>query len=252
VALTLPIVNNSTGTWGGILNTALTDLDNRLETVTTTTETTNTDLANLDERVTTLENAGGGGGGGTAGLTVVYGTLPTPTIGAAVLDGATGYLHYGADINGTATFVPFPGSFLAKLKRIQVQAYGNNTFGALAFDAADTDRLGGWSAANPTRYTAMVPGSYEFTGAIGWATNATGIRQVYFTKNGATFNGSLNLVQAVTGSPTFALVRATIIGLAAGDYVEMVGLQSSGVTLNTDNNTTDQPGMHVKYLGYYA
>jgi hypothetical protein len=247
VAVTLPVVNGSSGTWGTILNAALTDIDTRLTTATTSIGTQDTDIGSLKTRVTTLEGATSAGGKLTVATS---GTRPALAVGQIVLETDTGFLYYAASVNGVATRVPFPGSYVAKLKRTTTQNYGNNSAGALQYNTADFDRLAGWNGGTPSRYTAQVPGSYEFAGAISYETNATGYRQVTWYVNGTAQNTSNAVVAAATGESTVAVARTITLKLAAGDYVEMYGLQNSGSTLATDVTTAFQPGMQVKYLGY--
>lgn len=247
MALAKPVVNGSSGTWGSILNDALDDLDTRITDATTKNTTQDTTLTALDGRIDTLENDTGGGG-----LTVASGSLPAVAVGQIVLDTVTGYLHYGASVGGTPTRVPFPGSYVAKLKRTTTQTYGNNAAGALNFSAADTDRLGGWNNGTPTRYTATIPGAFEFTGAISWVTNATGYRSVTWYLNGAAQNASSAIVPGTSGESTVVVARPAVLRLNVGDYVELYGLQNSGGSITTDAATANQPSIQVKYLGYNA
>lgn len=246
MALELPVVNDSLGTWGTILNAALTDIDTRLTDATNKNTSQDTTLTTLDNRVDTLENSTSGGG-----LTVATsGTRPAATVGQVVLETDTGFLYYVASVGGTATRVPFPGSYLAKLKRTTTQTYGNNSSGAVSFTAADFDRLGGWDGGS--RYTAAVPGAYEFTGAISWVANATGYRSVTWSVNGVTHNCTAAIIPAATGESTVVVARPAVLTLNAGDYVELFGLQNSGASITTDAAYMNQPSMVVKYLGYNA
>lgn len=250
MALTLPEVNGSSGTWGSILNAALNDLDTRLTAATTKNTNQDTTLTTLGSRVTTLESGGASGGKLTVATST---TRPAMAAGQIVLETDTGFLYYVVTIDGSLTRAPFPGSYVAKLKRVAAQNFGNNSAGGVAWDSADFDRLGGWnSGSNTGRYTVYVPGSYEFTGAISYATNATGYRSAAWNVNGAAFNATNAIVPAVTGEPTVVVARPTILRLNAGDYVELVGLQNSGSTISTQTTTAYQPSMQVKYLGYNA
>ena len=248
MALDLPVVNGSNGTWGTILNAALTDIDTRLAAATTKNGDQDTAIDGLTGRVTTLESNTNTGGK----LTVVNGVYPALSVGQTFLDTATGFMSYVASVAGSTVRVPFPGSYLAKLKRTTTQTYGNNSAGALNFTAADFDRMGGWNSGNPTRYTAAVPGAYEFTGAISYAANATGYRSTTWYLNGAAQNSSSIIVPAVTGEATVVNARPTVFKLNAGDYVELFGYQNSGTSITTDATTANQPSIQVKYLGYNA
>lgn len=238
MAVTLPVVNGSSGTWGTILNAALTDIDGRLTT-------TISDTSGLQSRVSNLETSGGGK------LTVATSSSrPSPAVGQVVLETDTGFLYYVASIGGNPTRVPFPGSYVAKLKRTSTQNFGNNSAGALQYSIADVDRLGGFSTGTPSRYTAQVAGTYEFTGAISYSVSATGYRSASWYYQGGAFNGGGAVVPGTSGETTVVVARPAIIRMSAGEYVELYGLQNSGATLTTDTTTAYQPGMQVKYLGY--
>lgn len=247
MAITLPVVNGSSGTWGTILNAALTDIDTRLTDATSKNTSQDTTLTTLGGRVTTLEGSAGSGGELTVATSA---TRPAPAVGQIVLETDTGFLYYVASVSGTPTRVPFPGSYLAKLKRATTQTYGNNTAGPVAFTVADFDRLKGWNGT--TRYTATVPGIYEFTGAISWVTNTTGYRSVTWNVNGAPHNCTAAIIPAAPGESTVVVARPCVLALNANDYVELVGQQNSGVSLTTDAGYINQPSMVVKYLGYNA
>lgn len=55
MAVTLPIVNDSEGVWGTILNSAITDIDNRLILATNTNAAQDTSIADLATRITALD-----------------------------------------------------------------------------------------------------------------------------------------------------------------------------------------------------
>lgn len=247
MTVTLPVVNGSSGTWGTILNAALTDIDNRLSTAVTTNGNQDNNITNLTSRVTTLESGSSAGGKFTVATS---GSRPTPAVGQVVLETDTGFIYYVASVNGTPTRVPMPGSYLAKLKRSTAQNFGNSSAGALVFTAADFDRLGGWNGS--TRYTAQVPGMYEFSGAISFSVSTAGYRQVSWYVNAGVFNSSNAIVPGASGDSTVVVARPFIAKLAAGDYVELFGLQNSGATLTTDTSNAYLPSMSVKYLGFYA
>lgn len=250
MAVTLPIVNGSTGTWGTILNDAITDIDGRLVTATNTNGTQKTDIEALDLRLDTIEATN------TIGLLAVSTAAgkPAARVGLMGLETDTGYMYYCASIAGVATRVPFPGQFLAKIKQTSAQNFTSGNGAALILHSADTNRTNGWTSG--TRFTATVPGMYEFTGAIAYGANAAGYRSAIWYKGGNPINGGGATISATPITPTSAqtivVARPCIIGLNVGDYMELWGAQNSGVTLATDTSLAAQSGIQVKYLGYYA
>ena len=246
--VTLPVVNDSTGVWGTILNTSIQTLEGYINTNLATNDTQGTDIATLKTDVQTLKNTN------TVGMMAVSTSAAKPpaVVGLMGLETDTGYLYYCARIGGVATRVPFPGQYMAKIKQTSSQNFTTNVGAPVTFNTADMNRLSGWSSGS--RYTAPVAGVYEFNGAITYGGNATGYRAAMWYVNGSIYNGAT--AQIATGTTasvsTTVVARPFIIGLTQGQYVELWGNQNSGVTLATDVNTHLQTGMQVKYLGYYG
>ena len=117
-----------------------------------------------------------------------------------------------------------------------VQSVASNAFTAITFDGSTSDTYGGHSnTTNNSRYTAQQPGTYAFSGATGWAANATGSRGGSLYKNGSPLTGQTGLVQAATSAAasTVAPLPLCFVDLNTGDYVELYGYQVSGGALNT-------------------
>jgi hypothetical protein len=246
VTVVLPVINGSSGVWGQILNTALTDIDVRLTTATNANATQDTEVGALKTRVGTLESGASAGGK----LTVTTSASRPPiTVGQIALETDTGYLYYGASVNGTATRVPFPGSYVAKMRSTAAQNLTTSVATRITLGATDFDRLGGCTS---TRYTAQVPGMYELTGAVSFENHSTGYRGTYWYLNGAQYNGSTTTLAATPGTaaPTVVPMRTIVAKLDAGQYVEVYAIQNSGTTLATENGFQYQSTAHIKYLGY--
>jgi len=248
--VSLPVINGSTGTWGTILNQAIRDIEGYLNTNAASDVTQGTDITQLKTDVNALKATN------TVGMMAVSTSLnrPTPTVGLMGLETDTGYMYYVASVSGTPTRVPFPGQYLAKIKQTNSQNFTQGNGAALTLHTADMNRLNGWTSGS--RYSAQVPGVYEFTGAITFGANATGYRSAIWYKQGAAFNGAGVTIPATpitpTSAPTTVVARPTIIGLNVGEYVELYGVQSGAATLATDASAIVQSGMQVKYLGYYG
>lgn len=83
---------------------------------------------------------------------------------------------------------------------------------------------------NNSRLTAQKGGRYDCTCTVEFAANATGIRQVFFKKNGTTV---LQGARQNATSAFNAIFQATqTVVLAAGEYIELEAYQSSGGGLN--------------------
>lgn len=103
---------------------------------------------------------------------------------------------------------------------------------AINFDGEeyDTDNMHD-TVTNNTRITINKTGKYVIWAGVGWAANATGIRQVNITKNGTTVLAT-NQTHSPNGINNFNMTQSTIADLTAGDYVECIVFQNSGGALN--------------------
>lgn len=251
MTVTLPIINGSTGIWGGILNTAITDIDDRLMTATGKNDTQDATLTSLTARIVALESAVTSIG---AMKTFTSGTRPAPTVGVVGLETDTGYLAYGAKIGGIATWVPWPGSVMAKLRQTTAQDVLRVDGGATSvinFQVADLNRLSGWVGG--ARFTAPLAGLYECAGAITYAANGVGNRNAMLTVNGAQLTATASSCPGTASGASTALTRPIVLALNKNDYVELRSWQSSDITIKTDVATgQSQTGLQVKYMGYYG
>jgi hypothetical protein len=132
----------------------------------------------------------------------------------------------GTDLTGIG------GQFSARVFRSAALSIVNATITAISFDAEDYD-LGALHnlGVNPTRLTVPAGGAgrYAVCAGISYATNATGIRQIRFNKNGVL--ESVSAVQPVNTGNSMYLLGSTILDLAATDYVEVAAYQESGAGL---------------------
>lgn len=96
-----------------------------------------------------------------------------------------------------------------------------------------------WSTTNRSRITiaAGQSGLYEFIGSVAFSSQAAGDRLLLFQKNG---NSSLytrvNMGRPAAGGGSRTIINiSTSIELVAGDYVELMAYQDSGVSLTLEN-----------------
>lgn len=245
MALVLPDINGSDGIWGTILNDCLNGMDARI-TANTTAATNNADaIAALTTTVAGLPT--GGTGGFTVGTST---TLPPVTVGQITLETDTGYLSYGASIGGVPTRVPLPGSFVCKMRKTDTQSVASGVQDWVDWNVVSGDRLGGWTAADASKYTCRVPGAYEFSGGAAFVSNATGYRRISTFHRGVQYNATITTANAVNGTGTDLVLRPLLITLAVGDWVEMGCYQTSGGALGLEPNSPDAAVFNVKYLGY--
>lgn len=131
-------------------------------------------------------------------------------------------------------------------------AFVTATWGAIPFDSESWDTASMHSnSTNNTRVTAPDAGLYVVEGVVCFAAHATGLRLAGLRVNGSGATGpawGTNYTNALpTPFPSHVPISA-IIKLAVGDYVELVGWQSSGGNLNLFNENGDNH-LAVKWVG---
>ncbi len=97
----------------------------------------------------------------------------------------------------------------------------------------DTDDMHSVSS-NTSRLTAPIAGKYIIMATIGWAANATGLRNVIIK-----YNGTTHIADVDDNPPGAVAFRQFIVApyhLAAADYVECMAWQSSGGALNVERS----------------
>lgn len=139
----------------------------------------------------------------------------------------------------------------ARLRQTIQQTINSSTNTPITFDVEDFDHLNGHSTiSNTSRYTCQRSGFYRFSGAAGFAPNASGFRAARLWKNGVQLPGNTNSwSQFSTASNAVIPVRDQVHQLTVGDYVEVIALQNSGTGLLTPNGIDDQATLEVEYLG---
>ena len=141
--------------------------------------------------------------------------------------------------SSTPTFV---GCSLTKTAN---QSTSNVTLTTISWDSENFDTDGFHdNVTNNSRIT--IPsgkaGKYLFTSIINWNNNATGYREVRFTKNG-TAQSYANIAATPTGEAGTVITQ--ILNLAVADYVEIKAEQSSGGALDVKSYSIFQ----CQYLG---
>jgi len=163
-------------------------------------------------------------------------TVPTPTTQVA------GLVVPAATINSQGNLATYLAGRtesggarkpVAKLRQTVSQSLATSgTAAAVLFDVEDVDYDGGHSTVtNTSRYTAQTTGWHVVNYTIGFASNATGYRQGYIQLNGIANFFAYEIVPAVNGQVT-AIGNGGVTFMTAGDYIEVMALQTSGAALN--------------------
>ncbi len=178
-------------------------------------------------------------GTGIPGLAV-----PSPITwvnGTSQINAAT----FNAQIRDAARFLTFPPmvrlSYTGSTPAGQALPTGTAT--AIKWDSS-FDPWGGWggTGSNPTRWVAPVSGRYLCAGYSAVTASTAGKRGVGLRVNGtSTFNGQqAKPITASTHDAGNTVIVTRQLRLTAGDYVEVMGLQTSGssLTLATGTNSS--------------
>lgn len=123
----------------------------------------------------------------------------------------------------------------------------NNTLTALTLNSERYDNAALHSTStNTSRATVPIGGGgkYVIGATVAWGLNATGYRQLRFRLNGTTDLGIDSRVDA-TGTTGVESAPFTVYALAAADYVEAMGNQTSGGALNCGGNPGPGPEFYV-------
>lgn len=120
---------------------------------------------------------------------------------------------------------------------------GTGAVVVLAFGAGseihDTDGMHDTST-NSSRITVQTAGAYEFAGGVQWEGHASGDRTLRLRKNGSAIVGQDTRAGSTTARNQQVHSEGPI-EMAAGDYVELLAVQTSGVTLNVETAADYSP-----------
>jgi len=131
------------------------------------------------------------------------------------------------------------GDFLTNPPRFKgyattTQSVGSTTnVTAINLDSELYDSDGGHSTVTSTsRYVVQVAGTYDITGCLAWPSTSGGNRGAGLNINGASPNGSISQLAGFVGN-SWSVTVSTTVQCAVGDYIELVGWQTSGGAIAT-------------------
>jgi len=154
-------------------------------------------------------------------------------------------LTVDTSVSGKVKWTGFVGVSCTKSA---TQSTTTATWTAVTFDGEDYDTNAFHSTStNTSRFTIPtgMGGYYRFNGVIAFAANSTGSRQIRLNKNGGAATYILGQFNNSGGTNEVGSTFNLILNLAAGDYVEVEGLQGSGGALNLTTNCRAQ----MEFLG---
>lgn len=128
------------------------------------------------------------------------------------------------------------------------QVMGNSSFTALTFDSERKDSSGSMhsTSSNTGRLVAPVAGFYHAGGCITFGASSTATRATLVRVNGLTYVGGLTVLARTDGAGTAVPIH-TMYQLAAADYVEIVGYQNSGGSLNSLVDVNNAPEGYLAF-----
>lgn len=145
-----------------------------------------------------------------------------------VVGDAIGLVCDGSNWQIVADARRYPGCVVI---RSTTQSLTTATPTKINFDAETIDAWGMHdTVTNNTRITVPRAGRYWVSGRVAFAANATGQRRAYIGLNGSAIRYTRG--QSTDASTDYMQEIGELLDLAAGDYVELLGYQSSGGNLN--------------------
>lgn len=260
MAVTLPVVNGSSGVWGTILNAALTDIDNRLTTATTSSTTAGADITNLQTRMATAEtnvtNLQTTGGSTYANRASLPGTASNGAKAVTTDSGLT-WTHYEGN------WYPPPGTLAGSLFQSTAQTLPTATPTLIAFDSARSSfPIGSYSLGSAASWNCTVPGWYTAVGGVSFGDTVPGIgyRQAQLYKgtssaNAVAVSGSSNVCapNQQNATTTSLSTRTTSIYIAAGERLFVYGNHSQGTSIATAaaGLTSFYSTLSVTFVGWF-
>lgn len=132
------------------------------------------------------------------------------------------------------------------------QTITNNTTTPLAFtsEIADTDSYHD-NSSNNSRITIPtgLGGNYLILGRMQWDANADNTRRLSLRKNGSTIYARAEMVSYYDTAPVYQDLPATILSLAAGDYIELLAFQDCGANRSSVFTSSETPYFSAALLG---
>ncbi|HET7630232.1 MAG TPA: hypothetical protein VFK03_02560, partial [Candidatus Saccharimonadales bacterium] len=117
----------------------------------------------------------------------------------------------------------------AQVTRAAAQNLASGVETAISFDTIRSN-TGEFDNAVPTRFTCIKPGTYVFHGSLAYAANSSGMRSAFLKKNGSAYIAAETRPANASGSTVIPVTA--FVTLAVGDYVVLVGLQTSAGNLD--------------------
>jgi hypothetical protein len=157
------------------------------------------------------------------------GITPTGATVQSAIPSQTGHEDEFLQTTGNSLRWAHAGATLfTHVSRAATQSIPDITDTSISFDTVVENDDGLWVSGS--NVTVPVAGIYAVFGQVAYATNATGIRYIFFEKNNAP-TGATDSKEGMSVGPVYMSV-ARLLRLAASDVLELGVYQSSGGNLN--------------------
>jgi hypothetical protein len=177
-----------------------------------------------------------------------------PVAGTTVTITGTNITYVYAVISGTGYWTPLPGTLCFSNYQTVAQSI-SSTMAINNLTGSQTGRnLGNWLDTASGKFTPLVPGNYEFSGAISKNQGAVGnFAAAGFRMNNTGFNTGISWsmhAEPESAGTSWAVPSRRLIQYMNGttDYMELMMYSGSGPT--TILTTGWQPSFAAKYMGY--
>jgi hypothetical protein len=150
--------------------------------------------------------------------------------GAKLADGAVAGAKLAAGAVDTSKMATLPG---ARVRSSASQTIPKGVSTPLVFNVTDSNTGGVYNAAQQTRLTAPVAGTYMITAAIAWSNDPDGDRALAIRLNGSTVIAEVSANAVTNTAPEQNVVTAC--HLNAGDYVQAMAWQYQTSTDSVDS-----------------
>lgn len=160
------------------------------------------------------------------------------------------FITDGVDLFGIGHLSALGRTLSPVVTRTTNQSIPDSTYTNVSFDTVENDDWNCWDLSpNPTRLVVPVTGRYVLSGAVVFAANNTGHREIRFRKNGTT-ELYANTFQPVSNSVESHVVCSTpTVPLTKNDYIELQVWQSSSGSLNILGTDDVKPSLSFLYIG---
>lgn len=125
----------------------------------------------------------------------------------------------------------------ALVRKSANQSIPNNAATPVTFDQEeyDTDAFHDVVTNNSRMTVPAGVTKIRLAGGAIYASNSTGVRELWFEKNGASFVGAARTrIDATSGQKDILVTHSPVIAVSPGDYFELVANQASGAALNIE------------------